>query len=247
MKAIDVIDLLPGQLAARLEADDFFSDIPVIVADNGNVKSELERKQAAITAKGGKRGVAVVVLPIAADDDLNEVAFGPLLLRASFQVVEAVEINQGSGGTGKSARRVARKLRDIIKPLRMAGLTSEFVPDAPFLEPLNLAADLGASAVGYQVNFKCYEADDEEILQVAIPVFSPAEAASPQFVLSSATPDAEIWYTTDDSYPAPGRAGSVQYTAPVDIADTVTVRACAYKSGCIASQVARKTLTVEYA
>jgi len=53
--------------------------------------------------------------------------------------------------------------------------------------------------------------------------------------------------TRSGGRPAPGRAGSAQYLAPVTIADTVTIRAAAYKTGCIPSQVNRATLTVDYA
>jgi hypothetical protein len=89
----NVIDKLPYELRDRLAADDFFAAIPVVVADKGNVKAQIAAKQAVVTSRVGKRGVAVVVLQIVADDPTNELATGPLLLRAAFQVVENVELN----------------------------------------------------------------------------------------------------------------------------------------------------------
>lgn len=240
--ALDVIALLPGELAARLESDEYFSDVAVVVADKGDVRAEYDRKTAALTAKSGKRGLAVIVLPMEADDDMPNVALGPMRLRPSFQVVELRTLNN----TGKTASQVARRVRDVIKPLQLQGLTTEFVPETPCIESLNLTTELGDTAVGKQVNFACYEADGEEITVCGTPTFAPYADTVPKFALASATTDAEIWYSTDDSFPAPGRAGSAQYLEPIAIADTVTVRACAYKTGCIPSQVNRATLTVDY-
>lgn len=240
---LDVIDLLPGELAARIESDDYMQDIPVVVADNGDVMAEYERKTAAFAAKSGKRGLAIVVLPVEADDDLPNVALGPMRLRADFQVVELRTLNNHES---KTAAKVARRLRDVIKTLQLQGLTTEFVPGSPCIRELNLTAQLGESCVAKQVSFVCYEADDEELEVAGTPAFAPVVGPSPAFTLESSTDGADIYYTTDDSYPAPGRPGSAQYLAPVPIADTVTVRACAYKSGMIPSQVNRATLTVSY-
>lgn len=241
--ALDVITLLPGELAARLESDEYFPDIAVVVADNGNVRAEYDRKTAALTAKSGKRGLAVIVLPIEADDDMPNLALGSMRLRPSFQVVELRGINN----TGKTAASVARRIRDVIKPLQLQGLTSDFVPESPCIQSLNLTAELGETAVGKQVNFACYEADGEELTVCGTPAFAAVAGATPKFSLTSATAGADIWYSTDDSFPASGRAGSVQYLAPVEITDTVTIRAAAYKTGCIPSQVNRATLTIAYA
>ena len=239
---LDVIDRLPAELAARLEADDYFTDIPVIIADDGDVKAEFDRRTAALASKTGKRGLAVIVLGMEADDDIPNLALGPMRLLPSFQVIELVSLNN----TGKTCLQVARRIRDLVKSLQLQGLTTEFVPENPCIRSLNLSAQLGDTAVAKQVNFATYEADGEELLVCATPAFAAVAGDDPQFSLTSATSGADIWYSTDDSFPAPGRAGSALYTGPVTILDTVTVRAAAYKTGCIASQVNRATLTVDY-
>jgi hypothetical protein len=159
IKAIEVIDRLPNECAARLTADEFFSDIAIVVADEGNVLATMNRLQAALTTKTGKRGVAVIVLQVVGNDEMAEVKFGPLRLFQSFQVVENRELNLDANGTGKSARKVARRIVDVVKSLRLDGLTTDWVPDRPCIEPLNLKKELGASIVGYQVNFWTLEAD----------------------------------------------------------------------------------------
>ena len=238
--ALDVIDRLPFELQARLEGDEFFADIPVVVAEAGDVKAEVERRQAVMRVKAGKWGVAVIVLQVLGDDDYPNVTFGPMALRPAFQVVELVEQNQGASGTGKSARRVARRIRDLVKSLGLAGVTTEFVPDRPCIEPVDLAADLGKLVRAYQVNFVTFEADTEEIIQVPAPVVTAVGGAVPRFSIACDDGAAAVWYSTDDGFPAPDRAGCVLYAGPVDVpAAGVVVRAAAYRAGCVASQVVR--------
>jgi Fn3 associated len=243
IRAIDVIDLLPGELAARLQCDPFFADIPVIVVESGNVATELARKQAVITEKSGKRGVAVIVLQCLADDKDANVNFGPMILRPAFQVVEQVELNNDPNGTGKSARMVARKIIDVIKPLRLVGLTTDFVCDKPAIEPGTSKDDLGRNLISYIVNFATYECDAEPVSLCSMPVFSLSPGDVSPLILT-AGPLETIWYTTDDSFPAPtdrvpGSTAQV-YSTPLEIpAAGFTIRTAAYRAGCIASPVNR--------
>jgi hypothetical protein len=46
-----------------------------------------------------------------------------------------------ANGTGKSARKVARRLVQIFKSTRLDGLTTDWECDKPALEPLNLKKD----------------------------------------------------------------------------------------------------------
>jgi hypothetical protein len=239
---LDVIERLPYELAARLEADAFFADIPVVVADEGNVKATLEKKQAVITSKGGKVGAAVIVLQVIGDDEFTNVAFGPLRLRPAFQVVENRELNLGPNGTGKSARKIARRVVTVIKPLRLSGMTTDFECDKPCIEPVSLKDDVAKNLVAYQVNFACAEADTEGLEQASMPRF---EVVGNQLVMTCATEGATIWFTTDDSYPAPQTDGADDYTSPIDLTEGMIVRACAYQDGKVASQVARVVVVGE--
>jgi hypothetical protein len=237
---LDVIERLPEELAARLEADEYFVDIPVVVAEEGDIQATIAKKTAIVQGKSGRRGVVVIVLPLVADDEYPNVAFGSMTLRPAFQVVENVSMNNDPAGTGKSARQVARRIRDVIKPLALLGLCTEMVPDKPCIEPLNLEGEIGRSTRAYQVNFMTYEADSEEVNQVAMPQPESGGGDTPSFAIACDTAGAEIYYTTDDSFPAAGRAGSSLYAAPVAIpAEGLTVRIAGYKSGWIASQVWR--------
>ena len=243
IKAIDTIDLLPGELAAALQCDPFFDDIPVAVAEKGNVIQEVARLQALIAAKNGKSGVAVIVLQLVADDPYPEIAFGSLKLRPAFQIIEQPTINNSPNGTGKSARKVARKIRDIIKPLALLGLCSEFVFEENCIEPVRLD---NQNLIAYQVNCHTYEVDDENISQVCTPQFALSEDGQ-SVLMTCATAGAMIYYTTDDSFPAPpdNVPGSTAIIAPALLAIPdagFTLRAIALKAGMIGSQVNRVTI-----
>ena len=246
MQTFDIIDRLPFELAARLECDPFFVDIPVIVAEAGNIKLEMERKQAVITEKENKRGVAVIVLQVVADDFSKNLQFGPMIIYPAFQVIENVELNNDDNGTKKSHRKVARRIRDVIKNCNMMGMVQDMKAGKPCIEPTDLT-ELGATLKGSQVNFECLEVSAEDQVQVQMPVYSGD--GSPQLTLTCPTPGAAIWFTTDDTFPYNGTAAdfpgstSQLYTGPVTLAAGATiVRAAAYLDGSVASGINRKTI-----
>ncbi len=253
MKAEDIIDRLPNELAARIESHSFFDDIPVVVAEAGNIALELERKQAVITEKSGHRGVAVIVLQLVADDPIKNVQFGPMSLFPAIQVVENVELNNDDNGTKKSHRKVARKIRDVIKYCVFKGLVQDMKPGKPCIEPVDVS-DLGKTIKASQVNFECLEVSGETQQLVQIPVFTAQTIDGvPQIVITSATPGAEIWFTTDDSYPYPGDketfpgSSAQPYSDPIPVpTDGFILRACAYldTDSSIASGIERATITV---
>ena len=82
---------------------------------------------------------------------------------------------------------------------------------------------------------------------VATPTFTPAEGTyyEPQSVsISCATDGATICYTTDGTEPT---ESSSQYSVPLTISETTTLKAKAFKSGYTASAVATATYTIEEA
>jgi hypothetical protein len=75
------------------------------------------------------------------------------------------------------------------------------------------------------------------ILKAAKPAASPRGGIYAQgwdVILNCATPGATIYYTTDGSVPT---TGSMRYTGPVAVSTTTTLKARAYKSGLIDSDI----------
>lgn len=245
MTSDQIIDQLPYVFQSRLQADSYFANIPVIVADEGNIKLQVQRRTAAMTSKGGKRGVAVIVLQLLADDSFASLPLGPMTLSPSFQVVEQVEINRGANGTGVSARQVARRIRDVIKGFVRVGMFVGMRPGSPCIVPVNLKEELGENVRAYQVDFHCLEATSVVPTQVAMPAFVNLEPA-PQVGLICATQGAQIYYTLDESYPWSGNRAAVLYAGPIAVPATgaIVVTACAYLPGVIniASAIIRETV-----
>ena len=75
-----IVDRLPYELAARIEANAFFADITVAVAEEGNVAQMVEAKQAIVKTKVGKWGVAVIVLQVPEVEFRPNLQFGPMLM-----------------------------------------------------------------------------------------------------------------------------------------------------------------------
>lgn len=242
----DIIDRLPFELKARAEADPFCSDIPVTIFEEGMVRAGMDRLQAAVTTKAGKRGVAIIIPQLVADDDFPNLQFGPMTLFPSFLVVEVPELNRDPSGTGKSARKVARWLRDLFKGFGMEGMIKDFRAMKPCIHPVPLMKELGDKVKCYQVDFRCLEVSTESLSTVQLPVIS--QVGSTAFVqIVSGTEGADVFYTLDDSYPSAANTEAKLYADPIEVPESgeLLVRACAYKTGMVASWVTRKLIELE--
>jgi hypothetical protein len=243
MNALQIIDKLPWELAARLGADDYFTDIPVIVADEERAKLQMARKEAVMTTQGGHQGLAVVVLQVVGDDEFPSLQFGPMTLMPAFQVIELVELNRGPNGTGKSARQVARRIRDVMKCAGFIGMVKNLQPEKPCITPVNLKADLGENVRAYQVDFRCLEVSGDLPSIVAMPTFMSMPLVM-EVALACPTVGSTIYYTTDDSYPCAQNKAAQVYSGPISIPTAgITIRCCAYLQGMIASWVNRAVIT----
>lgn len=240
LDAQDVIEKVPYEWQARILSDTYFSDIPIVIADEGNVAATVAEQQAVVTSKTNKVGVAVIILQPIEDDEENNLQFGPMTIRGTAQVIENRELNLGPNGTKKSARKVARRIRDVMKSFAAPGLHTTIVIDKPGIEPIQPDKSMPQSTVMYHVNWSCME-----LLQS-----SPTQVQAPQIVslggtfqITCATAGAKIIYVTDDSYPWSGNRKAATYSNPGAIPQTgVTIRACAYLDPLIPSIVQRTTL-----
>ncbi len=121
----------------------------------------------------------------------------------------------------------------------------------------NLAGDTMGPAVKFVVpvvtNGKVYVGTQQEVdvfgltngeAHAAAPVFSPAGGSygpGLQVTMSSATPGASIFYTTDGSNPSPA---STLYTGAISVSTTTTINAIAVENGFLESAVSSATYTI---
>ena len=82
---------------------------------------------------------------------------------------------------------------------------------------------------------------------VSTPTATPGAgqvASGSTVALATATPDADIWYTTDDSTPAKDGASSTLYSTPITITAAVTIKAIAVKDDMTDSAVLTAAYTI---
>jgi hypothetical protein len=231
---------LQADIAARLSADAFFVDIPVIDERKADVVGDISKALGVLTVKGGKLGVCAVVLSPTADDEMPDATFGPLEVVMTVRVLENVLFNTGATGTGKAALTVARRIHRILKHYRPVGLAQPLRPRNPGITPV---AD-PLAPVAYEVNFSTTEADAGRELKCAIPTIAAGGTVHPQTVtLATNTGGASIYYTLNGTHPAAGNTAAVLYTVPFSMATAGSVRACAYLTGYVASDVNRADFT----
>jgi hypothetical protein len=183
--------------------------------------------------------VCVIILQMEANDGgMPGTQYAPMELFPALQIIENVTLNNGAQGTKKPARKVARRVRDVLRMYSAAGLVKNLIADEPFLIPLKVT-DV-ENCVGYQENFKCLEDTTELQQKVATPVISPNSGAAPQSVtISCATAGATIWYTLDGSHPWEENAEAEEYTGtPIEISEASVLRVRAFKDEYFGSNTA---------
>lgn len=224
-----------ADLTHRLAADEFFQDIPVLDERKGDLVPTIEQALGTLTAVGGKMGLCVVVLSPVGTDEMPDLPNGPLELSIAILVLENVLVNNTAGlGTGKAALTVARRVHRVLKHYTPHGLVGVLIPMKPSLVPV----DSELAPVAYEVRFKATEARSIGLVKVSTPTISPTNGADPQTVtLSCATAGASIYYTVDGSHPRVGNAAATLYAGPFQVLDAMTVRAAAFKAGCVGSDV----------
>ncbi|MBI3986981.1 MAG: hypothetical protein HY343_08685 [Lentisphaerae bacterium] len=105
---------IPTTLKALLDANAYFSDITVLLETKGDIENEIARALGVLTQKGGKIGVAVVIL--APKASIKDPAPGPILdpLTLTIAVFENVIFNTGADGTGKPALQIVELIMRLL-------------------------------------------------------------------------------------------------------------------------------------
>lgn len=237
--AENILTKIQEDIAARLAAAEYFSDIPVVMERQGDIAQRVARALGPVTARGGKTGVCVIVDQLIADAESVNVSAPLLNCKITCQVIENVTINNGDSGTKKAALTVAVAVLNVLHHYSAAGLGAILVPDqraiVPAKDPLGLA---------YDVQFTMRVSDPQILVKVATPTVTPSTGAAPQTVtLACATSGATILYTVNGNPPYTGQVGASVYTAPIAVSAAATLRVAASKTGYITSNTARAVYT----
>lgn len=228
--------LLQDQLdiAGCLEADAFFSDVPVLVQRKGVTESDIEVALSTLNEKAGKMGALLVVLMPALQPDSPDAPGPRYRIIATVQVIEQPLFNLGDDGTGKSAEQISERVRQLLHHVSFGrGGVWTFAG----MEPV----EQGEGKIAYGVRVSRL-AGDSTGARIPTPTITAAGTAPTTATITCADTAAALWYTTDGSYPWPGNPTATLYTAQVTLTAAATLRSVAYRADYQASNTA--TLTV---
>lgn len=223
--------------AARLQADAYFADIAVLPFLADSTEEEIAKRLGTAKGQSGKVGACVLVmLPTVAVPSPN--LPGPQFqVRQSFTVLEHPEINNGTIGTKKPAGAIAREVVRLFhhaytgKGVQVWNAGADaIVPETSFRKLAGYTITL-AAAWG-----------QESVNRLPTPTLTAADTS---LAIACADPVADVWYTTDGSYPWPGNTAAVRYAGlSIGFTESAVVRAVAYRTGYQASNTATATVTI---
>lgn len=190
-----------------------------------------EEKAAAIEASG-KCGITIEVLT--PDGEVNEPDTpGPQLEAViHLRVNENPLVNFGERGSQIEAEQCCADLLGTLHQWQRGSQT--LVADRRAVREME-----SEGSIEFHVVFRQKLAATRQSRTVA-----PAIGyAGGNVTLSSATPDASIYYTLDGSSPAPGNTSATLYTAPFAAEAGAFIRAAAFSASRIGSAIIEKTLS----
>lgn len=222
-------------IAGRLSADDYFSDVDVLALKPKDLLSELLNRL-------NRLGLSVVVDVVDIECEIRNISPA---VQSTFTILVLVCENRLLNATGKTGEDVAEHALTLL---------NGYFANPICNSPLYIAEPFGPQPIGnsdadrnkfiWPMYFKVVGLITDNRTKVANVSISPISGAVPQTVtLSCPTAEASIYYTVDETYPHSGNTTATLYSAPITISQACVMRVCAHKTGYIASNTASATYT----
>lgn len=221
--------------ALKLLSEPALARINVVQLRQMVVESRIDVRLITRTARNGRSGCGIIVeMPTFSVPSAS--APGPAgAFDLTFLVVESPVVNHAAAtGTLQSAEEVAMILLDLGHRFFVRD-TAEFSAARQAMEP----AEADPGHVAYRVRLSFLHTPTPSA-RVATPDIAEAGGV---VTLTCATADADIYLTTDDSFPGPGNPVAALYAGPVPVEWGTILRVAAYKDGLAGSDVDRVVIT----
>lgn len=218
-----ILDVLQADLVAILGNAPALANAYIFTGSEKELATRLSKALGTKTVSDeGKRGLAIQVLPISVTDAETNLPGPPINLRCQMLVVENVRINRGAHGTLKTSSQTALNILATLHHQNI-GPHALYAEKSP-VAPEKIDDGFEAHLVTLYVRANGVQGPGK------VSPVHPSEADD-LITLTTATADAEIYFTTDGTYPEPANTAATLYTAPIeDAAVGLTFRAAAYKS-----------------
>jgi hypothetical protein len=217
----DLLDRIEADIYGILSAAPDLALAKILRADAGLTEADVA--QALVTLTGEeKNGLGIVILPaevVSAEKNLPGL---PLRIMASIQVIEAVLINRGATGTGIKSSAAALGVFAALHQQRIGNRA--LYGDGNPVE----AVPAREGYVSHMVTLYSENNADNGAGRVRDLEFSLD--GNGDLLITTATAGADIYFTTDGSFPGPSNGAATLCAGPLAIADGMTIRACAFLS-----------------
>jgi hypothetical protein len=228
LSELTLLDKLQDDIRGRIEADDYFCDVPVLAQNKGVIASDIAEALATMTAKAGKSGAAVIVMMPERSTPKPNIPGPDYELTITVRAMELPLFNRGETGTNKTCTALSLRIEHLLHQLELDGLMLKASRAGGVQE------ESGGMAVDVQIAFDFGLSAAKRVQAPGIVV------ADGQATLTCGTSGATIRYTLDGTYPG---LEAQAYAAPIVLTSSLTIRAAAYASGYQSSSVSESTYT----
>lgn len=238
MSTVPVLLAVQEDCLGRLLAEEKLADVAMFQMRKALTEDEINKLLQTLKGRSGKIGVCIMVQMPAIDVENPNLPGPSTAITQSFMVIEHPTINANSQGTGKTAEYLAEETLRLFHHFVPFGVTQVFTGGANAIVPVELD---GLRAYLVSVSTKVQLTIPSKVVR---PVIAPSVPASPSSItLSTATSGADIYYTTDGSYPSAANVAALLYSAPFVQATAATIRAAASKAGMQQSDIAQVNIS----
>lgn len=224
MSADNLLDRFQGDIVGKITSDSFFDSLLLLYEREGVTDDEVKESIGARRAAGGGKlpGAALLVFP--PNRDVHTERSGPqYLLRAVVRAMELPKINRASGGTGKSANLISLRLDQLFHQFVIGG-------GAVAIDAI-LRYNDGEGVVGWD-HVLLWRAGQAKPSQCTAPSIA---IAGTLVTLTNNHSGATLYYTRNDDFP--NATLGTAYAAPFNATSGERIRAAAYKTGSLGSDV----------
>lgn len=194
-----------------------------------------------VTPRNGKSGAGIIVEAPEVAPKLFNVAGPQGDVFIECLILEDVLQNESADtGTLRAADQIGQKILDICQHWVIEGLGT-FAATENGLKKDETWHPLRAWKA--RIKIAMNRAQTERVARVEFAWASTSPNTTP-VALSCATVGAQIFYTTDESFPGASNPAAKHYVAPIEASAGTVLLAAAFKQGMIQSAVARRVVGV---